>query len=78
MTPFPITDLSTPVSYHCAIQPSTINPDLSVLSLHLTKTKRMGVPWINPSYLLGLSASFSIAISLLRLFMTHSLFLFLF
>lgn len=43
--PFPITDPPPQVSYHCAIQPSTINPDLSAdSSLHLTKTNI----WVSP------------------------------
>lgn len=75
--PFP-TDLSAPVSYHCAIQPSTINPDLSVLSSSAPGQDRMyGGSLDQPTLPLGLSVSFSIAISLLRLLMTHSLFVFL-
>lgn len=77
-TPFPITDLSNPVSYHCAIQPSTINPDLSVLSSSAPDQDKMyGWSLDQPILPLGLSVSFSIAISLLRLLMTHSLFVFL-
>lgn len=58
-TPFPITDLSTPVSYHCAIQPSTINPDMSVLSSSApNQGKLYGCSLDQPILPLGLSVSF--------------------